>query len=76
MQFSIKTVLAIAIGMSTLASAAPSEAKPEAALAYRCCAFEDCTVCADVGHPIYSCDNCDQVCSTIHITNATASNWF
>lgn len=59
MQFSIKTVLAIAISMSTLASAAPAE--PEAALAYRCCAFSDCTVCADTGSPIYSCDNCDQV---------------
>lgn len=54
MQFSIKTVLAIAIGMATLASAAPAEG-------YRCCAYPDCTVCADYGHPIFSCDFCDQV---------------
>lgn len=59
MQFSIKAVLAIAISMSTLAFAAPAE--PEAALAYRCCAFSDCTVCANNGSPVYSCDNCDQV---------------
>lgn len=54
MQFSIKTVLAIGIGMATLTSAAPAEG-------YRCCAFPDCTVCADYSHPIFSCDFCDQV---------------
>lgn len=58
MQFSIKTVLAIALSMATLASAAPAEAAPAA---YRCCAFSDCTTCADTGNPVYSCDNCDQV---------------
>lgn len=54
MQFSIKTVLAFAIGMTTLASAAPAEG-------YRCCAYSDCTTCADYGHNVFSCDFCDQV---------------
>ncbi|KAG6359897.1 hypothetical protein INS49_010950 [Diaporthe citri] len=49
MQFSIKTVLTIAIGMAALA--APAEG-------ISCCAFSDCTVCADYGHPIDSCDFC------------------
>ncbi|KAL1883981.1 hypothetical protein Daus18300_000089 [Diaporthe australafricana] len=54
MQFSVaKTILAIAICMATLASAAPAEG-------YRCCAYSDCSVCADLGHNVFNCDFCDQ----------------
>jgi hypothetical protein len=82
MQFSVKTILTVAIGMATLASAAPAEglatfdsAGPSAevsalnddsALRFRCCAFKGCSVCADYG-PIDSCSPCGGVSSTPNV---------
>lgn len=78
MQFSIKSFLTIAVGMATLASAAAVDATAvgssavDAALAggdpndqgiYTCCAYGDCTVCADYGH-INDCSPCGGVSPT------------
>lgn len=81
MQFSIQTVLAVAISMATLASAAPqamdlavgdttlagdnvlAEGDPNDKGIYSCCAFKDCTVCAEYGH-INDCSPCGGVSST------------
>ncbi|KAI7783674.1 hypothetical protein LA080_011602 [Diaporthe eres] len=75
MQFSVKTILAVAVSMTTLASAAPqamelavgdttlaggdvvAEGDPNDKGIYTCCAFKDCTVCADYGH-INDCSPC------------------